>query len=70
MKEYGKGGGSMSSVKGMCSYKSNPMPKAKMTEPTSGKALGSPANPDQAIVRKLRAKAYMERDSLRGANGI
>lgn len=70
MKEYGKGGGSLSSVKGMCSYKSNPMPKAKMTEPTSGKAMGSPANPDQGKVRKLRAQAYAERDSLRGVNGI
>tara|TARA_R110000868_G_scaffold205768_1_gene454378 strand:+ start:2052 stop:2264 length:213 start_codon:yes stop_codon:yes gene_type:complete len=70
MKEYGKGGGSLNSVKGMCSSKNNPMPKAKMTEPTSGMPFGSPANPDQAKVRKLRAKAYMERDSLRGANGI
>jgi len=65
-----KGKGSMSSPKGMCSSKSNPMPNAKMTQPTSGSPLGSPANSDQAKVRKLRAKAYTEKDSLRGANGI
>jgi hypothetical protein len=66
----GKSSGSMSSPKGMASSRSNPLPKPKMTQPTSGSALASPANPDQAKVRKLRAKAYAERDSLRGANGI
>lgn len=60
----------MSSPKGMASSKSNPLPNAKMTQPCSGSALGSPANSDQSKVRSLRAKAYTERDSLRGANGI
>ena len=62
--------GSMSSVKGMASYKKNPLPAAKMTQATSGKALASPANADQMKVRKLRSKAYAEKDSLRGAAGI
>ena len=63
-------GGSMTSPKGMCSTRNNPLSQAKMTQPTSGSPLASPANPDQAKVRKLRSKAYAERDSLRGANGI
>ncbi len=63
----GKG---MSSPKGVYSHRNNPLPNAKMTQPTSGSPLASPANSDQAKVRKLRTKAYQERDSLRGANGI
>ena len=70
MMKYKKQSGSMNSVKGMCSSRNNPMGPAKMTQPTSGSPLASPANPDQAKVRSLRAKAYAERDSLRGANGI
>lgn len=65
-----KSKGSMSAVKGAGSSRGNPLPNAKMTQPTSGSALASPANPDQAKVRKLRAKAFTEKDSLRGANGI
>lgn len=65
-----KGGGSMNVHKGMNSTRSNPLPNAKMTQPTSGAALGTPANADQMKVRKLRAKAYTECDSLRGVNGI
>ena len=60
----------MSSPKGIFSSKSNPMKMPKMTQPTSGSPLGSPANADQAKVSKLRAKAFAEKDSLRGANGI
>ena len=67
MKMKGKG---MSSPTGLYSTRSNPLPAAKMTQPTSGAPLASPANSDQAKVRSLRAKAYTERDSLRGANGI
>ena len=63
----GKG---MSSAKGVYSTRNNPLPDAKMTQPTSGGPLGSPSNADQMKVRKLRSKAYNERDSLRGKNGI
>ena len=63
-------GASLTSVKGMCSSKVNPMSLPKMTGPTSGKPLGSPVNADQMKVRKLREKAFKEKDSLRGANGI
>ena len=68
--KYEKKAGSMTNPKGMCSSRNNPMAPAKMTQPTSGGPLASPANADQMKVRKLRAKAYQERDSLRGANGI
>lgn len=69
---YKKGNGSksMTSPKGMCSTKTNPLPAAKMTQPTSGSPMGTPANKDQAKVRNLRKKAYAERDSHRGMNGI
>ena len=71
MMKYKKmGGGSMTSVKGMCSTRSNPLAPAKTTKPTSGGPLASPANSDQMKVRKLREKAFTEKDSLRGANGI
>ena len=70
MYSKGKGGGSMTNPKGMCSSKTNPVPMAKMTQPTSGSPMGSPANSDQAKVRKLRAKAFQEVDSLRGQAGI
>ncbi len=63
----GKG---MSSATGIYSYRSNPLSNAKMTKPMTGPALASPANTDQIKAGKLRAKAYTERDSLRGANGI
>lgn len=70
MIKYEKKAGSMTAVKGMCSSRENPLAPAKTTQPTSGGPLASPANSDQMKVRKLRAKAYAERDSLRGANGI
>lgn len=60
----------MTNPKGMCSSRNNPMAPAKMTKPTSGSPLASPANSDQMKVRNLREKAFKERDSLRGANGI
>jgi len=60
----------MTSVRGMCSYKTNPVPQPKRTKPGTGPALCSPANSDQIKVGKLRSKAYAERDSLRGKNGI
>jgi len=65
-----KKSGSMNKAKGLYSTKSNPLKGAKMTQPTSGPVLGTPANSDQAKVRKLRAKAYAERDALRGKSGI
>lgn len=68
---YSKGsGGSMTNPKGMCSSKTNPLKPAKMTMPTAGPALASPANSDQLKVAKLRAKAFAERDSLRGKAGF
>ncbi len=63
-------GGSMNTATGLYSTRSNPLSNAKMTNPRTGPALASPANTDQIKVGKLRAKAYAERDSLRGANGI
>lgn len=68
--EYSKKAGSMTDPKGMCSSKSNPVAPAKMTQPTSGAALGAPANSDQMKVRSLREKAFKQKDSLRGSNGI
>jgi len=65
-----KKGGSMTSPKGMCSTRSNPLGMPKMNSKRIGPALGTPANSDQAKVGKLRAKAYAEVDSLRGKNGI
>lgn len=70
MMKYEKKAGSMTNPKGMCSSRSNPLAPAKMTQPTSGGPLASPANSDQAKVRSLRKKAFDEKDSLRGANGI
>jgi hypothetical protein len=65
-----KGGKSMTSPKGLYSYKNNPMKAAKQTRGGTGPALCSPANPDQMKVGKLQRKAYAEKESLRGANGI
>lgn len=62
-------GGSFTSAKGLYSKKSNPMPNAKMTKPTSGTPFSTPANSDQMKVRSLRAKAFTEKDSLRGKAG-
>ncbi len=63
-------GRSMNTATGLYSTRSNPMANAKMTKPMAGPALASPANSDQMKVGKLRGKAYVERDSLRGANSI
>ena len=63
MKSKGNG------AKGMYSTKSNPKPMPKMTKPGTGPSLSS-GNSDQAKVGSLRTKAYAEKDSLRGKNGI
>ena len=65
-----KKGGSYSSPKGLYSYRSNPMGTGKMNNPRTGPALGTPVNSDQVKAGKLRARAYAEKDSLRGKNGI
>ncbi len=69
-KSFAGRGKSMQNPTGLFSYRSNPVPNAKMTKPMAGPALASPANSDQMKVGKLRGKAYVERDSLRGANSI
>jgi len=60
----------MTSTKGMYSYRTNPVPAAKNVKPGTGPALGASADSDQMKVNSLRAKAYQEKDSLRGKNGI
>lgn len=66
MKDSGKGkGASLSSVKGMCSYKSNPMPKAKETQPS----LGAGMNKDRARVNKMIME-QQSKEKSRGTSGI
>ena len=55
----------MTKVKGLYSYKSNPVPQPSRTSSQCG--LGS--NPDQAKANKLMKKAYAEKESLRGKSG-
>ncbi len=62
----GKGGGSMNSPKGMCSYAKNPM-KA----PSKVSAMCGPgSNPDQMKANKLLQKAQKQIDSQRGMMGM
>lgn len=60
------GGKFMDSGKGLCSYKDNPMKKAKQTEPMCGPG----GNKDQQKANKLMKKAHAEKDSLRGKSGM
>lgn len=51
---------------GMCSYKDNPMSKAREVAPMCGPGM----NPDQRKANKLLQKAHKEKDSLRGMSGM
>ena len=66
-KDKGMGGTPfMNNGKGMCSYKDNPMPKAKETSSQCGPG----GNKDQQKANKLLKKAHAEKDSLRGMSGM
>lgn len=64
----GKGGGGafMNNGKGVCSYKDNPMPKARETAPVCGPGM----NADQQKANRLLQKAQKQQDSLRGKSGM
>ena len=60
------GGKFMDNAKGMCAYKSNPMP-----QPSRMKAQCGPgSNPDQMKANKMLQKAQATVDSLRGKSGM
>lgn len=61
-----KGKGSMNSPKGLCSYKDNPMKKAKEVAPMCGPG----GNADQRKANKLLQKTQKQQDSLRGMSGM
>ena len=63
---YAKGKGSMNSPVGMCSYKSNPMKKAKQVAPMCGPGM----NADQKKANMLLQKAQKKNDSQRGMSGM
>lgn len=58
--------GSMNSPKGMCSYPSNPLPKASQVKPECGPGM----NADQKHANKLLQQAQKQQDSLRGMSGM
>jgi hypothetical protein len=65
--EKGSGGTPfMNNGKGMCSYKDNPMPKARQVTSECGPGM----NPDQRKANMLLNKAHKEKDSLRGKSGM
>ena len=61
-----KGKGSMNSAVGMCSYKSNPLPKAREVKPQ----IGPGPNADAKKANGLLQKAQKQQDSLRGMSGM
>lgn len=61
-----KGKGSMTSGKGMCSYKSNPLKAASRVAPMCGPG----SNPDMQKANKMLQKAQKQQDSLRGMSGM
>ena len=63
---YDKGKGSMSSVKGMCSYKKSPLKAPQKVAPKCGPG----SNADAAKANKLLQKAQKQQDSLRGMSGM
>jgi hypothetical protein len=65
-KGNGGGGAFMNNGKGVCSYKSNPMPKAREVKPECGPGM----NADQSKANKLLQKAQKQQDSLRGMSGM
>lgn len=66
--DKGKSGGGtfMNNARGMCSYKDNPMKKARQVAPMCGPGM----NKDQKHANKLLQKAHKEKDSLRGMSGM
>jgi len=68
MKGKGSGGGGkmMDNGVGMCSYKSNPMPKAAEVSRMCGPGM----NADQKKANGLLQKAHAQKDSLRGKSGM
>ena len=58
--------GSMSSPKGMYSYKDNPMKPASHVKPMTGPG----GNADQQKANKMLQKAQSSEDSLRGKSGM
>ena len=66
---YGKGGSGgkfMDNGVGVCSYKKNPMSKARKVSPMCGPGM----NADQTKANKLLQKAQKQQDSLRGMSGM
>jgi hypothetical protein len=63
---YSKGKGSMTSGKGLCSYKSNPMSQPSRTSSKCGPGM----NADQKKADKLMQKAHSQKESLRGQSGM
>lgn len=57
---------SMTSPKGIYSYKTNPVKAPRMTK----SEIGPNSNPDAMKANRLLKKAHMEKDSLRGKSGI
>ena len=66
VKGNGGGGAFMDNAKGVCSYKSNPMKKARETSPMCGPGM----NADQKKANSLLQKAQKQQDSLRGMSGM
>lgn len=56
----------MNNGKGMCSFKDNPMPKAREVKPECGPGM----NADQKKANGLLQKAHKQKDSLRGMSGM
>lgn len=56
----------MDSVRGMCSSRDNPLPKAKEVSPMCGPGM----NADQKKANMLLQKAQKQQDSLRGLSGM
>lgn len=65
-KGSGGGGAFMNNAKGVCSYKSNPMKKAREVAPMCGPG----GNADQKHANKLLQKAKKQQDSQRGMSGM
>lgn len=65
-KGNGGGGAFMNNGKGVCSYKNNPMPKARQVAPECGPGM----NADQSKANRLLKKAQVQQDSLRGKSGM
>jgi len=65
---YKKSSGSMSmtSPKGMCSHKSNPMSQPSRISSECGPG----GNPDQKRANKLLKSAHKEKEALRGESGM